>query len=194
MQEGVRRAYHDRNGAPITTAPRLAVPESVPNRTLPDSQVAAFAPRLPTTGQPVETARNATTVPGGLSRTQVTAVLLGGVATFAIMVGAVVWFVWGATTTSRSAPGDVQVVAYPTAAPTPAPSASSTSTAPAPTAAPDLPEAGAAQPTAKTVPIGRPPASTATTATAGVPAAKSSCTPPYTIDKAGHRIPKPECD
>jgi serine/threonine-protein kinase len=55
MQEAVRHAYHDRHGAPLSTAPRLLVPETVPNRTLPS--VAALsnplAPRLPTTGQPV---------------------------------------------------------------------------------------------------------------------------------------------
>jgi len=47
MQEGVRRAYHDRHGTPITTAPRLTVPEIIPNRTL------SNAPGLPTTGRPV---------------------------------------------------------------------------------------------------------------------------------------------
>ncbi len=47
MQEGVRRAYHDRHGTPITTAPRLTVPETLPNRTL------STAPGLPTTGRPV---------------------------------------------------------------------------------------------------------------------------------------------
>jgi len=52
MQEATRRAYHDRNGTPITTAPRLTVPEVVPDRTLP-SAPGVLAPRLPTTGQPV---------------------------------------------------------------------------------------------------------------------------------------------
>ena len=55
MQEAVRHAYHDRHGKPISTAPRLLVPEAVPNRTLPS--VAALSnplvPRLPTTGQGV---------------------------------------------------------------------------------------------------------------------------------------------
>ncbi len=35
MQEAVRSAYHDRFGEPISTAPRLVVPDAVRNRTLP---------------------------------------------------------------------------------------------------------------------------------------------------------------
>jgi serine/threonine-protein kinase len=52
MQEGVRRAYHDRHGKPITTAPRMTVPESVPNRTL-SGAVPDALPKQPTTARPV---------------------------------------------------------------------------------------------------------------------------------------------
>jgi serine/threonine-protein kinase len=51
MQEAVRRAYHERTGVSIATAPPLTVPESVENRTLP-----AYDPSsrgLPTTVRPV---------------------------------------------------------------------------------------------------------------------------------------------
>jgi serine/threonine-protein kinase len=52
MQEGVRHAFHDRHGKAITTAPKMTVPESVPNRTLgPTSNVAAA--KQPTTARPV---------------------------------------------------------------------------------------------------------------------------------------------
>jgi serine/threonine-protein kinase len=56
MQEALRHAYVDRNGAQISTAPKLTVPETVPNRTLADAEGASAA-RLPTTGQPVEAGR-----------------------------------------------------------------------------------------------------------------------------------------
>ena len=66
MQEAVRHAYHDRHGAPISTAPPLLVPETVPNRTLPSVAGSADprAPRLPTTGQPVFHSN----APGGAAR------------------------------------------------------------------------------------------------------------------------------
>ena len=70
MQEAVRSAYHDRFDKPITTSPRLWwSPESVPNRTLANIPIplVPLLPRLPTTGQPVEAPRNATTVPGATS-------------------------------------------------------------------------------------------------------------------------------
>jgi hypothetical protein len=51
MQEAVRHAYHDRTGASIATAPRLTVPESVENRTLPSHD--ALSRGLPTTVRPV---------------------------------------------------------------------------------------------------------------------------------------------
>jgi serine/threonine-protein kinase len=51
MQESVRHAYHDRTGASIATAPRLTVPESVENRTLPSHD--ALSRGLPTTVRPV---------------------------------------------------------------------------------------------------------------------------------------------
>jgi serine/threonine-protein kinase len=47
MQERVRAVYHDRFKVPIGTAPRLTVPEEVPNR----SHI--LQARAPTTGQPV---------------------------------------------------------------------------------------------------------------------------------------------
>jgi serine/threonine-protein kinase len=51
MQESVRHAYHDRTGVSIATAPRLTVPESVENRTMPSHD--ALSRGLPTTVRPV---------------------------------------------------------------------------------------------------------------------------------------------
>ena len=54
MQEAVRRAYYDRHGAEITTAPRVTVPETVPDRTVATSTPGSVrAPRPATTGRPV---------------------------------------------------------------------------------------------------------------------------------------------
>jgi len=219
MQEGVRHAFHDRYGAPITTAPRLDVPETVPNRTLAGSQVAEVVPRLPTTGQPVE-ARNAATGPGRASRNQWTVALLGGVGALVITVTAAVWIVSavrrGTAATaavSVSAPSEVPVVAVPAAVSTWAPpAASSAPTAPAPPviAATDLPTAAAqAPPPTMATPAGTPmatstatpPAMTSTArATATSPVAvpptatPANCKPPYTIDRAtGEKHFKPEC-
>ena len=44
VQEAVRAAYHDRTGNPISTAPRLTVPPTVANRTLPSASAACGSP------------------------------------------------------------------------------------------------------------------------------------------------------
>jgi serine/threonine-protein kinase len=216
MQEGVRHAFHDRYGAPITTAPRLDVPATVPNRTLAGSEVAAVVPRLPTTGQPVEASRNASIGSGRASRSQLTAVLLGGVGALIVTVVGAVWIVSALhrhPDTSRvSTPSAVAVVTEPAAA-SPAPSSlPADSTAPASSSLPlvaatDLPTAAAQAPPAMATPAATPMAtSTATppvttptaraTATAPVPptATPANCKPPYTIDHAtGKKHFKPEC-
>lgn len=62
MQEGVRRAYHDRHGKPITTAPKISVPESVPNRTLGPTPSLGAA-KQPTTARPVASSQAGAKVP-----------------------------------------------------------------------------------------------------------------------------------
>src|ERR1700677_732607 len=62
MQEGVRRAYHDRHGSPITTAPKMTVPESVPNRTLGPTRSLAAA-KQPRTARPVASSQGGVRVP-----------------------------------------------------------------------------------------------------------------------------------
>ncbi|MEB2324780.1 MAG: serine/threonine-protein kinase, partial [Sorangiineae bacterium] len=60
MQHAVRRAYHElENGAPITSRPKLTVPESVPNRTLASANDLELGARvLPTTGAAVSAGRS----------------------------------------------------------------------------------------------------------------------------------------
>jgi eukaryotic-like serine/threonine-protein kinase len=79
MQEGVRRAYHDRHGTPITTAPRLTVPDTIPNRTL------SSAPGLPTTGRPVANSWSGTkgSIP---SRRLIAIAAVGGIVAVGVVV------------------------------------------------------------------------------------------------------------
>jgi serine/threonine-protein kinase len=211
MQEGVRHAFHDRYGAPITTAPRLDVPQSVPNRTLAGSQVDEVVPRLPTTGQPVEAPGDATTGPGRPSRRQLTAVLLGGVGALVVTVVAAAWVVsamhrqtaTSAVTTPSGAPIVTEPVAASTA-PTPLPATSSEPTAPGLlTAAAQAPPPTMATPTATpratspaAPPVTTPTARATATAAVAVPptAAQANCKPPYTLDRAtGKKHFKAEC-
>ena len=89
MQEAVRHAYHDWNGKPITTSPRLVVPETVPNRTLSDS--AEVAPRLPTTGGPVTKSKGWTNPLRTLHVTSNPAIAAIAAAVVTAIVGAIVW-------------------------------------------------------------------------------------------------------
>jgi serine/threonine-protein kinase len=218
MQEAARGAYYDRFGKPITTSPRLVVPESVPNRTLANIPIALvpLAPRLPTTGQPVEAARNATTVSGSRSRNQLAAVLVAGVVGLGVTASAVVWVVSSAHRSAPATLGSVRTelpaAEEPAAvsAPAPLPAASSAPATPAPPviAATDLPTAAtqappqpivAPTPTPIVVSTAAPPVATSpprAIAPVAVPAtSKPANCPPYTFD---HQIPPkkifhPEC-
>ncbi len=161
MQEALRHAYHDRNGVPLSTAPRLTVPETVPNRTLPNAQV-ALTPRQPTTGQPVARSGEGTpAVPTQprFSRGAIVALVLGGFATIGLAVGIAVF------------------AALPEVAATDLPAAS---TVPVPTGPPSAPARTARPVTPSPTTMPRP--------------APPNCDPPYTLDAARHRIPKPECN
>jgi serine/threonine-protein kinase len=46
MQDAVRHAFHDMHKAPISTAPKLTVPPSVADRTLPSADVVQLAPGI----------------------------------------------------------------------------------------------------------------------------------------------------
>jgi serine/threonine-protein kinase len=208
MQEALRSAYYDRFGRLITTSPRLLVPESVPNRTLADSTVAVVVPRLPTTGQPVEAARNATTVPGRPSRSQFAAVLLGGVMALVVTVTAAAWVLSvlhrSAATTAGSVPAEAAAMTAPpavsvTQAPLPAASIAPTASTPPAVVATDLPPAATQGPPQQAPSPGVPPATTtparAAPSVAGPATSKPpDCNPKYWIDPVtkDHHF-KPEC-
>ena len=184
MQEAVRRAYNDRNHAPITTAPRLTVPETVPDRTLPSS---------PTTGRPIVGTR--------LSWVRPSRTVLGAAGAVAVVLVAIIV----AVVTARSSKGppvlaSAMPAVSPTVRPTAIPSAVTDTivTPPIPfegpaVAATDLPVAASAKPvvrpvaTAKTTPVPSPqsPATVAPT--------KPNCDPPYVLGASGKKKWKPEC-
>jgi serine/threonine protein kinase len=194
MQEALRRAYVDRYGAQISTAPKLTVPPSVPNRTLPTAE-SALLPGLPTTGQPVENSHPSTTAghPRRLSRAAIAAIALGSAAAIGVTVAAVAVVIVltkggasQAATASASAPGTAAVVTSAVSPPSPS--------APPEVAATDLPNAAATS-------ASKPPPPVPTTRPAPPPPAvpppaappKPDCTPPYTIDSTGHKHWKVQC-
>jgi len=221
MQEALRHAYHDRFGRPITTVPgQLKVPASVINRTLfAEDDLTTVAPRQPTTNQPVagpQPAASAKSASGSLGRPAFPArvAVVAGLATL-VLVGGGIGLVLalhrgdegGAVAAptippSRAAAEPAWTALPVTSAPTlPRPIALPPATMP--TAAAVAPQVSAvhpatpvdpsnAQPTPKpaTAPVRTPPAAPLTTP-AGIPA---NCKPPYTLNAAGIRIPKPECN
>ncbi len=186
MQEALRLAYHDRTGVPISTAPRLTVPETVPNRTLPSAD-GAIAPRLPTTGQPVSASRGnmpAVATQPTFSRGAILAFALAGAVTIGIILAvvAVIAFREGAVRVSNapaaaSAPPAMTSVASASAAPS--------ASAPPVVAATDLPPASSpGQPATPPPPQWKPAAPLPPT-----PAAppKLNCNPGYTDDPVTHK-------
>jgi serine/threonine protein kinase len=203
MQEAVRRAYHDRTGKPITTAPKLTVPESVPNRTLPTAEGAMYQ-RLPTTGQPIIAARSGAAGGGPTSVSRTTVIALAAAIAVAVGVGlsGAVLFIAAerrghVATTARATTSAV----YPPILASAAVTSSSASTAdpdaspssePPSVAATDLPTvttvSGVARPPTTAKPVQAP----ALLTTTNPP--KPNCSPPYTVDATtGKKHFKPEC-
>ncbi len=221
MQEALRHAYVDRYGAQISTAPKLTVPETVPNRTLANARAEALEPRQPTTAQPVarskpDAAHEAPKAP--LPRAWIkqlvprggrrAALAAGGLALGVLGTGLVSLSIFGAPAASAtSSGGPAPMVTAPAASSGPAAMPPS---APPAIAATDLPRAeanNAAAPetppaqTARAAPLPSPSQATRLPPTpAPVPApqqpatpAKSDCSPPYTVDSTGHRHWKAQC-
>jgi serine/threonine-protein kinase len=204
MQEGVRRAYHDRHGKPITTAPRMTVPESVPNRTLSGAAPAAL-PKQPTTARPVATSQAGVRLStfAALPRRLVVG---GGAGAVVVLVG-IAWIVSAAHRGEPSVASATSTARA--AAPASEPALASPETPPPSVAATDLPKA--ASDIVPAVPVVPPsprataqaPAGTApkaaaetprATEPAPAPAAKPNCNPPFTIDPAtGKKHFKVEC-
>jgi serine/threonine-protein kinase len=180
MQEHLRSAYYDRFKVQITTAPKLTVPESVPNRTLPmtDSGTALPLARQPTTGQPF--ARSGASQPRGLP---VVAFVLGGAALLGVVVIGLAFVLAFTHRTKPSLGAGSTTSAETSLKSTPTPSVVD-STPPA-IAATDLPTASNATSEPKPIATAKPTTSAS---------AKPNCTPPYVIDRAtGKKVFKVEC-
>jgi serine/threonine-protein kinase len=186
MQEAVRRAYHDRNSKPITTAPRLTVPETVPNRTI--------GPTGATTGRPV--ARTRIDWP----RPSRQALTVGGVAILGV-AGAIALAIASA---GRKSPGPVvspstAAQAAVSVAPAPAPSAvapTPTESAPAELASSSAPAIAATDLSTAAKPLARPPARAKPTLTSptATPTQAATCSPPFVIDPtSGKKLWKAQC-
>jgi eukaryotic-like serine/threonine-protein kinase len=216
MQEGVRRAYHDRHGTPITTAAKIAVPASVPNKTLAGAPSVA-TPKQPTTARPVASSLASLkllTLPSPRQRR------IAAVAAGAVILVAGVWALSAghhgepptasssssASTTGASHEtaiiGPSQSTAPPrTIAATELPTATARPAPTEPTPAAPAPPAVAAP---RAIVPANPPAAPKTTAAPSPPApaqpppaqvpAKPNCNPPYVIDPAtGKKHFKVEC-
>jgi serine/threonine protein kinase len=96
MQEAVRSAYHDRHGSSIETAPRLTVPESVENRTIPATH--GLSRGLPTTVRPV--ARAAMRLLSDNLQSAV-AIKVAGALGAAVLVGVLAMRIFGGSQGSR---------------------------------------------------------------------------------------------
>lgn len=194
MQERVRDAYHDRFKVPIGTAPRLTVPETVPNRTLAGSVSVPYpmAVRQPTTGQPVASSQRGTSPSGVISATHPPWLWLtigGGIALaalVALIAGATVVFRHtGAdrAAASASASGSSTHVGAASATRLEAPTASA-STAGSPVIdVTNLPAATAPVPSVTaTTPATTKTTSAPATSASSTPSTKPNCNPPYVVD------------
>jgi serine/threonine protein kinase len=202
MQEAIRRAYVDRNGAQISTSPRLTVPETVPNRTLATAQAQVVA-RLPTTGQPV--ANSAPGFPGSapalLPWRGRRLALVGAAAALGLLgVGLAVRSTRPPTSSPATSSGTTAPVSTPAASSVP--SASPLPTAPpvvAATAKPrvfevtDLPTAPTSNAAAPPPPSQPQPVRLVPPPPPAPTPPKPDCAPPYTVDSAGHRHWKTQC-
>jgi serine/threonine-protein kinase len=213
MQEGVRRAYHDRHSAPITTAPRLTVPDTVPNRTL-SSATDVPVPRLPTTGRPVANSRRVSAP----SRRIISLAAVGAFVAAGIVVPGIVWALFvahgsGVTGTPSSTMSQAAAAAVPPQSARPAATVEPAANEPSVPviAATDLPTAftaviprpapvqpaSAVKPPASEAAIVAPTVTVETpppTPTATASAAKPDCNPPYTLDPvSGKKHFKLEC-
>jgi serine/threonine-protein kinase len=206
MQEAVRHAFHDRHGAPLSTAPKLTVPPEVPNRTLPGEEW-TVRQRLRTTAQPVAHSEPpAARALGLLSANRRRFVLVGAAAALcAFAVGFAVVSI-GRTSTSAVASSIAKpavsepVPVSPSAASafaSAAPERAVTQLAPPTVSAPrtlaitELPRAVIAPSAAPTTLVAHP--APAASASAASQPTRPTCTPPYVLDAHGIKKWKPEC-
>jgi serine/threonine-protein kinase len=198
MQEAVLHAYHNRFGKPISTAPRLTVPETVPNKTL-ISTSAPVIPGFATTARPVsdETAPPNERARRPLPRAGVGAIVFGAVLAPLLTVIGIVWLVRSTGRTgeppvlaSSSSSPSVVVDTVPVA-PVTVDAAASGASGWTTISANEAPDA------AVVVPVPKAPATAVPArpdAPGNAPGAKAGCNPPYTIDPhTGKRHFREEC-
>jgi serine/threonine-protein kinase len=209
MQEAVRHAFHDRHGAPLSTAPKLTVPPDVPNRTLPGAE-GTVRQRLPTTAQPVaHSGPPAARATGLLSSKQRRLALVGTVGVLCLLGAGLAVLSIGRTSTRAVASSSPELVepmvasasagpAIASAAPALAVTqlAPSTASAPPALAITDLPRAVTAPaPAATAMPVARP-ALIAPPVASASPASRPTmpnCNPPYDLDAHGIKKWRAEC-
>jgi len=196
MQEGVLRAYHDRHGAPITTAPKMSVPASVPNKTL--GRVERVAPtKSPTTASPVASSL-------GSRRGPRLRLVVGAAAGAIVVIAGITWGRSRAPHDKSAATSSSSVIAPAPHTPTPEPTTATADTpVPSPVAAAPrtpTPEAVVSKPPpvvrprAAVEPASLVPPHPANEPTPAPPAARPSCNPPYVIDPAtGKKHFKVDC-
>jgi serine/threonine-protein kinase len=198
MQESVRHAYHARTGASIATAPRLTVPESVENRTLPAHD--ALSRGLPTTVRPV--ARASTRFLGDKPRSVQALAAAGVVAATVGVVVAVSGLVRARSTPERmpapAASEEAPQGAIPppvTIPPVVVPAAAEPGVAETTVESlPPLPEVAATDLPSAAPPPTAPPAAAGAKPLGSGPAGKGNCSPPYVINPAtGKKNWKVEC-
>jgi len=201
MQQAVRGAYNECFGRSIATSPRMLVPITVPNRSLPEALAApAVSRRLPTTGGAMETTTTAHTA-------SARRLIVAGTCAFAVLtliVSAIVWL--GSSHSSVQASRHVAQAA-PSVTTTAVPSITMDDTSSTPEiAATDLPAAPPApMATASVHVLPKAPASapfptmaapiTSQTVPRAVPAppTPSTCDPPFFFDATGKKHFKREC-
>ncbi len=191
MQESVRHAYHDRTGASIATAPRLTVPESVENRTLPGHD--PLGRGLPTTVRPVARASSRFLGDKPRSVRALAAVgLLGAVVAVTVALGLAGRTRTGTDATARVARENASQApsASPSSILSPTPAASGSS--PTPLAASSSGEPAVAEPGVDSLPPlpevaatdlpSAVPAPAQSAPPAGTKTGKVNCNPPYVIN------------
>jgi serine/threonine protein kinase len=217
MQAALRQAYEARHGAPISAAPRLAVPSAAAIRTVPSQSPvttssavvkAAIAQSEPPPPMSLPVSVPASALPPGVPRSRRPllaavvggGVLLGAAATALVVVlsgatGPRATGATNATTTALAAPlvtVPAAVAAETTLAAPPVPAVTAAATTPV-VAATDLPSASPApRPSVAVSPRVATPHATKSS-TAGN-AAKLNCSPPYVVDPStGKKSWKEEC-
>jgi serine/threonine-protein kinase len=200
MQEAVRHAYHDRTGASIATAPRLTVPESVENRTLPSHD--ALSRGLPTTVRPVARASSRFL---GDRRRSMRALAAGLGLVCVVALGVALSGLGRARQGAGSAGRPPAIPELSSAAPGSATNPVASAPSPPPAAAQNIGESAGSESSAEALsplpevaatdlPSAAPPPAPSGPTKPGSGGGKASCNPPYVINPAtGKKNWKVEC-